>query len=95
LAPSSSGLGRRPLKAETAVRIRSGLLASATQPEPGAHTGFRFASGLRACTPLSIALAGPTRADENANNFRGGERHATREIVLAQQMSREIERGIT
>src|SRR5947208_2875937 len=29
LAPSSSGPGRRPLKAEAAVRIRSGLLAGA------------------------------------------------------------------
>src|SRR5438552_4620823 len=36
LAPSSSGLGRRPLKAVTAVRIRSGLLETQVE-RPGSH----------------------------------------------------------
>src|SRR6185436_15232615 len=40
LAPSSSGLGRRPLKAVTAVRIRSGLLETQVE-RPGSHRDSR------------------------------------------------------
>ena len=42
LAPSSSGLGRRPLKAETAVRICSGLQLMTDVLEPG-HDGRALA----------------------------------------------------
>ena len=80
-APSSSGLGRRPLKAETTVRICSGLLASkvrtsVTRTERAVRfcrPGTQLASPSRSRGLVREALTAPTsrrRADEQRTATR-------------------------
>ncbi len=94
-APSSSGRGRRPLKAVTAVRICSGL-QHGTSPGsvPGssrARAGSRISTRGAAFSTTSVQ-GRPTSSSASLGEARRG--HGDRCTLLRAERDREVERDV-